>query len=155
MNQRADPKLQRIAYTAVKNAFKSGVLVRKPCEVCGAIPSHAHHPDHSRPLLVQWLCHLHHKRERTRIRSWVVLTDMYSVQNAKGWLHRGFVPRLERLVEPTPRKKVVLGRVNLLPLYSHLGIACGQPFPWYKPSGIPIYLSGVLNTKSAKKTGVR
>jgi hypothetical protein len=150
MNQRADPKLQKIAYTALKNAFTSGVLARKPCEVCGAIPSHAHYPDYSRPLLVQWLCQLHHNREHARRRSWVVLTEMYSVQSAKGWMHRGFIPRLKRPIGPSPRKKFVLGRVNLLPLYRRLGIACGQPFPWYKPSGIPIYFSGVLNKKSAR-----
>ena len=80
----------------------------------------------------------------------MVVIDMHSVQDAKGWLYRRFLPKLKRPIGPRPRKKVVVGRVDLLPLYSRLGITSGQPFPWYKPRGIPIYLDGVLNTKSAK-----
>lgn len=48
------------AHAAVSTAIKSGVLKRKPCEVCGQKKSHAHHSDYSKPLKVQWLCHIHH-----------------------------------------------------------------------------------------------
>lgn len=46
---------------AVAHALKAGRLVRKPCEVCGNPKAEAHHPDHSRPLDVQWLCVPHHR----------------------------------------------------------------------------------------------
>jgi hypothetical protein len=47
-------------------AIKKGLLIRRPCEVCGCVKSEAHHPDHSRPLEVVWLCRPHH-REREKL----------------------------------------------------------------------------------------
>lgn len=47
---------QRVAY-----ALRAGLLQRQPCERCGSVKSQAHHPDHSRPLDVQWLCVVHHR----------------------------------------------------------------------------------------------
>lgn len=45
-----------------KRAIKTGILIRKPCEVCGSTEKiHAHHSDYSKPLEVHWLCVLHHK----------------------------------------------------------------------------------------------
>lgn len=52
------------AHSRVAYALKTGRLVRKPCEVCGAVKVHAHHDDYSRPLDVRWLCPLHHAKER-------------------------------------------------------------------------------------------
>ena len=49
------------ANTAVKNALYNGLLVKKPCEVCGNIKSEAHHPDYSKPLDIMWLCLKHHR----------------------------------------------------------------------------------------------
>ncbi|HEU4430301.1 MAG TPA: hypothetical protein VFT98_16190 [Myxococcota bacterium] len=55
-------------------AIKSGRLKRaKSCSKCGLRASridkiHAHHPDYSKPLEVEWLCALCHKREHARIR---------------------------------------------------------------------------------------
>ncbi len=40
----------------VHKAIKAGKLARKPCEVCGALTTHAHHHDYSKPLDVKWLC---------------------------------------------------------------------------------------------------
>jgi len=40
----------------VYKAIKAGRLVRKPCEACGALTTHAHHHDYSKPLDVKWLC---------------------------------------------------------------------------------------------------
>lgn len=45
----------------VKYHVRAGNLTRKPCEVCGAVKSHAHHDDYSVPLDVMWLCTIHHK----------------------------------------------------------------------------------------------
>lgn len=44
----------------VRRAIKAGRLTRKPCEICGASPTEAHHDDYSRPLDVRWLCKRHH-----------------------------------------------------------------------------------------------
>ena len=51
--------------SAVLNAaYNRGKLIPQPCK-CGATKVEMHHPDYSKPLLVEWLCrpcHLdHHK----------------------------------------------------------------------------------------------
>lgn len=51
----------RKAYYTLRNAIKSGKVQKEKCKQCG-LPAHAHHPDYSRPLSVQWLCPLHHKK---------------------------------------------------------------------------------------------
>jgi hypothetical protein len=50
------------AHNSVSNAIRDGKLIRKPCEVCGSVRSHAHHDDYSKPLDVRWLCAVHHAR---------------------------------------------------------------------------------------------
>lgn len=35
---------------------KRGLLIQKPCEDCGSNKSEKHHPDHTKPLAVIWLC---------------------------------------------------------------------------------------------------
>lgn len=63
---------QEAARQAVRDAIRSGALVRQPCEKCGAQPAHGHHDDYSKPLDVRWLCREHHDehhsadRHRTR-----------------------------------------------------------------------------------------
>lgn len=54
------PERER-ARQAVSNALRDGRLMRRPCEKCGSPKSQAHHPDHSKPLDVQWLCLVHHR----------------------------------------------------------------------------------------------
>ena len=45
---------------AVRNALKAGRLKKLPCQVCGDVRSHGHHPNYSEPLSVVWLCAKHH-----------------------------------------------------------------------------------------------
>ena len=45
----------------VGRALRSGKLVKKSCEVCGAQKVEAHHDDYAKPLDVRWLCHRHHR----------------------------------------------------------------------------------------------
>lgn len=53
-----------VAYSAIKK----GILIREPCEVCGAYGIDengknvivAHHDDYNKPLDVRWLCYEHH-----------------------------------------------------------------------------------------------
>ena len=54
-----NPK-KRQCHVAVHNALRDGVLVKRPCEVCGAENVEAHHNDYNKPLEVRWLCKKHH-----------------------------------------------------------------------------------------------
>ena len=49
------------AHAAVARAVAAGRLKALPCEVCGELPTEAHHDDYDKPLEVRWLCHIHHK----------------------------------------------------------------------------------------------
>lgn len=53
---------RRAATTAVGNAVRDGILVKLPCEVCGAKRVEGHHPAYSMPLDVIWLCKEHHQQ---------------------------------------------------------------------------------------------
>ncbi len=53
-------EIKRAAHIIVGNSIKSGVLVKKPCEVCGEDIVNAHHDDYAHPLSVRWLCDVHH-----------------------------------------------------------------------------------------------
>lgn len=53
----------RWAHDALRSAIRRGLIVRKPCEVCGAEKTDAHHTDYDRPMDVIFLCRRHH-RER-------------------------------------------------------------------------------------------
>src|SRR5690606_31586881 len=43
------------AHRAVSRAVKSGLLNRRPCEICGDQKTEGHHDDYSKPLYVRWL----------------------------------------------------------------------------------------------------
>jgi hypothetical protein len=50
-----------LAGSRVHYALRIGLLVRQPCEVCGATKHiHGHHDDYDKPLEVRWLCAKHH-----------------------------------------------------------------------------------------------
>lgn len=52
----------------IKNKNKVGAWCKArklkmfPCEICGSIKSHRHHPDYDKPLEVVYLCAYHHKQ---------------------------------------------------------------------------------------------
>jgi len=56
------------ARTTVGNAIRDGRLTPQPCEHCGNIFVEAHHPDHSKPLEVIWLCKACHTAEHQRLK---------------------------------------------------------------------------------------
>jgi hypothetical protein len=64
---RRDP-LKKPAQNALNRAIASGLLTRRPCEVCGEEYTHGHHPDYTKPLEVVWLCPQHHSDEHRRLR---------------------------------------------------------------------------------------
>lgn len=55
------------AWQAVRYRLSTGDLIKKSCEVCGCVESHAHHDDYSKPLEVIWLCPTHHKERHRKI----------------------------------------------------------------------------------------
>lgn len=68
---RKDPNKSQVykAYLRVCYAVKTGKLKKLPCEVCGAIPTFAHHyngysKEHA--LDVKWLCRKHHIDQHRR-----------------------------------------------------------------------------------------
>lgn len=69
-------KIKQRAQSAVASAVAAKVLERRACEyfvdwqgrVCGALKTHAHHEDYSRPLDVVWLCPCHHARRHRELR---------------------------------------------------------------------------------------
>lgn len=67
INQRIKEKYpERVkARMAVTHAITAGILVRQPCEVCGATEVHGHHDDYGNPLEVRWLCSEHHTEHHT------------------------------------------------------------------------------------------
>lgn len=54
------------AHNAVRSAIKRGLIERKACEVCGEEETDAHHDDYDRPLLIRWLCRLHHRADHRK-----------------------------------------------------------------------------------------
>jgi hypothetical protein len=58
---RARNPLARWAHVATQSAIRRGLIARQDCEVCGDPNTDAHHPDHTKPLEVQFLCRRHHK----------------------------------------------------------------------------------------------
>ena len=58
--------LARWAHRATRSAIKQGLLERDVCQVCGVEEVDGHHPDHTKPLEVVWLCRKHHKAEHRR-----------------------------------------------------------------------------------------
>lgn len=42
--------------------LRRGKLTREPCEACGET-AEMHHEDYAQPLLVRWLCRVHHLAE--------------------------------------------------------------------------------------------
>ena len=46
----------------VRMAIVGGILVKQPCERCGAVEVEAHHEDYDKPLEVNWLCLSDHRK---------------------------------------------------------------------------------------------
>ena len=56
------------ARKTVRNAVKSGRLIKQPCTICNTTANvEGHHPDYSKPLYVIWLCKEHHDEEHRKL----------------------------------------------------------------------------------------
>lgn len=60
--RKRDKTIVQPAGVLARKAIRDGILIKRPCEVCGAAQVDAHHDDYSRPLDVRWLCRSHHLR---------------------------------------------------------------------------------------------
>jgi len=58
---KAENRVKRNARRKVEYEISMGRLKKKPCRKCGARKSQAHHKDYSKPLVILWLCALHHR----------------------------------------------------------------------------------------------
>lgn len=52
---------EAIARSVARQAWLSGKIDKKPCEICGGKNVQAHHNDYNKPLEVRWLCTKHHR----------------------------------------------------------------------------------------------
>ena len=53
-------KLRERAMGKIHYDLKKGLLVKRPCEICGCFRSEAHHLDYLKPCRVEWYCRKHH-----------------------------------------------------------------------------------------------
>lgn len=53
-------KLKVVARAYSKEYVKRGLIIKKPCIVCGDKNSEIHHPDYAKPLEIIWYCRKHH-----------------------------------------------------------------------------------------------
>ena len=65
-NWRKKNKAKIEAHDKLNNAIRCGLVIRKPCIICGDPKSHGHHEDYSKPLDVIWLCCMHHNKLHTK-----------------------------------------------------------------------------------------
>lgn len=64
---RSADKRRAKCHRAVSNAVRLGKIERKPCCVCGAVKSIAHHESYDKPLDVVWYCQVHHKERHKQM----------------------------------------------------------------------------------------
>lgn len=55
-------RARKLARMRLNGAVRRGEVLRRPCAVCGAVQSEAHHDDYARALDVRWLCKAHHEQ---------------------------------------------------------------------------------------------
>ena|ERR1035437_549341 len=60
INYRLKNKQKNTARGKIHSALRNGSIKREDCVVCKNPKTEAHHPDHSKPLEVMWLCRKHH-----------------------------------------------------------------------------------------------
>ncbi len=64
----AEQKIKDNARHKTNMRIKRGLLIRKPCEVCGNIKVEAHHDDYNKPYCVRWLCFKCHREHHKQLK---------------------------------------------------------------------------------------
>jgi hypothetical protein len=59
-NYRKNNPLKILARKKVFASLRNKSLEKGKCELCDSHEVEAHHPDHNKPLQIQWLCRKHH-----------------------------------------------------------------------------------------------
>ena len=59
--QSSEAKAKQDARMRLNRVKYAGTIQPKPCEVCGAVETQAHHEDYTKPFKVRWLCRQHHE----------------------------------------------------------------------------------------------
>lgn len=67
----------------VAQSLRTGELLQKPCEICGAVPTDAHHDDYARPLAVRWFCRRHHREHHAALREKMLWDGLAPAEAAK------------------------------------------------------------------------
>lgn len=122
--------LATTAHIRVAHAIQYGQLVPGPCEVCGTLEKpHAHHDDYHQPLVVRWLCALHHRQHHAK--------------EAGQKIHP--VPQLRKMpregckqFQPAPKRDLFSEQAKVLRASGHsyraiaktLNISAGTVFKW-------------------------
>ncbi len=65
----SDRDRQRSNVRAYANTYlRRGLITRQPCIECGSEDSQMHHENYSKPLVVIWLCQLHHVKRHNNVK---------------------------------------------------------------------------------------
>lgn len=64
-----------------KMRIRRGLLIKKPCEICGEKKVEAHHDDYNKEYSVRWLCFKHHREHHKKER-------MMKMRNPKASEHQ-------------------------------------------------------------------
>ena len=62
-------RIKHLARWTARRAKREGKIIEQPCAQCGASPTHAHHPDYNKSLLIVWLCGQCHRQLHVDIRT--------------------------------------------------------------------------------------
>ena len=60
-NDYAERLRRKKAREILNHYLRDNHISRKPCEICGAEKSEAHHDDYDKPLEIRWLCFKCHR----------------------------------------------------------------------------------------------
>lgn len=60
-NKAPELRERHMARWILNRRIKTGTVIKRPCQICGASKVDAHHDDYAKPLDVKWFCRTHHQ----------------------------------------------------------------------------------------------
>ncbi len=67
--QKPEVKEKVLAIAKANQKKRSGKVIPQPCEVCGAGDAQMHHDNYDKPLVIRWLCQIHHTQEHLKLKA--------------------------------------------------------------------------------------